>query len=65
MVEKFIKDYADVKKNEIKVNPYIKEEIKERAIEKIDVGIFLKEKGYLTRDEAILVILNCFEYLNE
>lgn len=59
MVETFIKDYAEVKKNEIKSEPKIRENIKEMAIAKINKAIFLRERGIITRDEAILAIVNC------
>lgn len=62
MVEKFIKDYADVRKNDILVDDFISKEIREKAIEKIDKTLKLREKGLITRDEAISMILNCFEY---
>ena len=61
MVEKFIKDYAKVKKNDILVDDFISEEIREKAIKKIDKTLKLRERGFITRDEAISMILNCFE----
>lgn len=61
MVEKFIKDYAEVKKNDILVDDFISEEIREKAIKKIDKTLKLRERGYITRDEAISMIVNCFE----
>ena len=61
MVEKFIKDYAKVKKNDILVDGFILEEIREKAIKKIDKTLKLRERGIITRDEAISMILNCFE----
>ena len=61
MVEKFIKDYAKVKKNDILVDDFISEEIREKAIEKIDKTLKLRERGFITRDETISMILNCFE----
>lgn len=61
MVERFIKDYAEVKKNDILVDDFILKEIREKAIEKIDKTLKLREKGLITRDEAISMILNCFE----
>ena len=61
MVEKFIKDYADVRKNDILVDDFISKDIREKAIEKIDKTLKLRERGIITRDEAISMILNCFE----
>ena len=61
MVEKFIKDYVEVKKNDILVDDFISKDIREKAIEKINKTLKLRERGYITRDEAISMILNCFE----
>ena len=61
MVEKFIKDYADVRKNDILVDDFISKDIRGKAIEKIDKTLKLRERGIITRDEAISMILNCFE----
>ena len=61
MVEKFIKDYAKVKKNDILVDDFISKDIREKAIEKIDKTLKFRERGIITRDEAISMILNCFE----
>ena len=61
MVEKFIKDYAEVKKNEIKINTEIRNEIKEIAIKNIDKAVSFRERGVITRDEAISIIMNCFK----
>ncbi len=61
MVEKFIKDYAEVKKNEIKINTEIRNEIKEIAIKNIDKAVSFRERGIITRDEAISIIVNCFK----
>lgn len=44
MVEKFIKDYAEVKKNDILVDDFISEEIREKAIKKIDKTLALRKK---------------------
>ena len=61
MVEKFIKDYAKVKKNDVLVDDFISEAIREKAIKKIDKTLKMRERGFITRDEAISMILNCFE----
>ena len=61
MVEKFIKDYADVKSKEIMIDTYLLKEVKEEASRKIDKALLFRERGIITRDEAILMIVNCFE----
>lgn len=62
MVEKFVKDYAEVKVKEIMIDTYLLKEVKEDAIRKIDKALLFRKRGLITRDEAISIILNCFEY---
>ena len=61
MVEKFIKDYADVKVKEIMIDTCLLKEVKEEAIRKIDKALLFRERGLITRDETISIIVNCFE----
>lgn len=65
MVEKFIKDYAEVRLKEITINPYLLREVKKDAINKIENALLFREKGFITREEAISIIVNCFNYFNE
>ena len=62
MVEKFIKDYAKARIKEIMFDTYLLKEVKDDAIRKIDKALLLRERGLITRDETISIILNCFEY---
>ena len=56
-VERFIKEYANYKKNEYKSNTLMKEGLKYKAITKIDNVLLLKKRGLITVDEAIKSIL--------
>ena len=59
-VERFIKEYANFKKEEIRNNELINKENKEKAFFKIDNVLKLKEKGMITVDEAIKMITNLY-----
>ena len=61
MVEKFIKDYAEIKVKEIMIDTCLLKEVKEEAIRKIDKALLFRERGLITRDETISIIVNCFE----
>ena len=61
MIEKFIKDYAHVKVSEINIDTFLLKEEKEKAISKINKALLFRERGLLTRDETISIIVNCFE----
>lgn len=58
-VERFIKEYANYKKNFICSCELMKTEYKEKALSKIDNVIKAKEKGLITVDETIKLILEC------
>ena len=60
-VERFIKEYAKFQIDCIKGNEFIKEEVKEEALAKIDKILKHKENGFVTVDETIRTILNVFE----
>ena len=59
-VERFIKEYANFKKEEIRNNELINKENKEKAFFKIDNVLKLKEKGMITVNEAIKMITNLY-----
>ena len=60
-VERFLKEYASYKKEVIKNNELIKSDIKENALFKIDKVLSLKEKGFITVDEALKIMIDAFE----
>lgn len=61
MLERFVKDYAEVKKSDILKNDFITEEMQVKAVTKINKILRLRNRGYITIDEAMLAILHCFE----
>lgn len=56
-MERFIKEYANYKINDYKNNELMKKEYKEKAIDKINKILRLKENGLITIDETIKTIL--------
>ena len=60
-VERFIKEYANYKKNDYKSNELMKEDYKIKAINKIDRALTLRERGMITVDEAIRTILEAID----
>ena len=60
-MERFIKEYANHQKSIIIHNDLIKQDIKVRALEKIDKALRLREREVITADEAIRTILEPFE----
>lgn len=59
-VERFIKEYANFKKKEIKNSEFINEENKEKAFFEINNVLKFKEKGMITVYEAIKIITNSY-----
>ena len=57
-VERFIKEYANYQKESIKSYELMKEEIKEKALNRIDNILKAKEREMITVDETILLIAN-------
>ena len=60
-VERYIKEYAASKKRDISSNTWMRQDIKENAIKNINGALKAREKGLIIADEAIKLILNCFE----
>lgn len=60
-VERYIKEYAAAKKRDIASNDLMRQDIKENAIKTINGALKAREKGLIIADEAIELILNCFE----
>lgn len=57
MVERYIKEYANACAKEIKNNDSLKNNIKNRIIAKINKVVKLRDRGQITIDEAIKMIL--------
>lgn len=59
-MKRFILEYANYKIKDIKNNSLMREDIKIEAIAKIERVLKLEKIGFMTVDEAIKSILNCF-----
>lgn len=59
-VERFITEYANSCKRNILENNLMKESVKTEAITKIDKAVKARERGLITPDETIELILDRF-----
>ena len=57
MVERYIKEYANACKKEIASNTEMKDSVKDHAIEVINKAVKMRDRGLITADEAIKMIL--------
>lgn len=60
-VERFITEYANSRKRNIIANDLMRENFKADAIAKIDGAVRARERGLITVDETIQLILECFK----
>ena len=60
-IPRFMKEYASYTKQSISNSNFMKKEIKEKAIAKVNKALQLTEKGLITIDEGMESIMNCFE----
>ena len=60
-VERFITEYANSRKRNIIANDLMRENFKADAITKIDGAVRARERGLITVDETIRLILECFK----
>lgn len=60
-IPRFVKEYAAYQKRSIKGYDLMKADIKEKAIKKIDRTLIVLERGLITVDEAMNLIMKCFE----
>lgn len=60
-VERFITEYANSRKRNIIANDLMRENFKADAITKIDGAVRARERGLITVDETIQLILECFK----
>ena len=56
-MERYIKEYASSKLADVKKNRLMREFCKEEAIGKIEKALSMRERGLITVDEAIKMIL--------
>ena len=64
-IPRFMKEYASYTKKSIFNSELMMDEIKQKAIVKIDKALQLTEKGLITIDEGMKLIVNCFEEVTE
>ena len=60
-IPRFMKEYASYTKKAVFNSELMNDEIKQKAVKKIDRALNLTEKGLITIDEGMRLILNCFE----
>lgn len=56
-MERFIKEYANYRKNNLNDNELMKTEYKVGSINKINQALKMKERGLITSNETIKMIL--------
>jgi len=61
-MERFIKEYANYKKKSYQRNTLLQQEYKDEALNRIDKALKSKERGLITVDEAIRIILEGSNY---
>lgn len=61
MAERYIKEYANDCKRKIEENNLMGSNVKNKTIAKINKAVKLRDKGVITADEAIKIILERFE----
>ena len=64
-IPRFMKEYASYTKKSIFNSDLMMDEIKQKAIVKIDKALQLMERGLTTIDEGLKLIVNCFEEVTE
>ena len=60
-VERFITEYANACKREIKESNIIGENFRDEVIGKINQAIYLRDRRLITADEAVRMILTRFD----
>lgn len=61
MAERYIKEYVNDCKRKIEENNLMGSNVKNKAITKINKAVKLRDRGLITADEAIKIILERFE----
>lgn len=61
MAERYIKEYANDCKRKIEENDLMGSNLKNKVVAKINKAVKLRDKGLITADEAIRIILERFE----
>lgn len=61
MVEKYIKEYANACKRKIEESNLMAINIKNKIVTKINKAVKLRDRGLITADEAIKIILERYK----
>lgn len=64
-IPNFMKEYASYTKKSIFNSDLMMDEIKQKAIKKVNRALYLTERGLITIDEGLKLIVNCFEEVTE
>lgn len=59
-MERFIKEYANYQKKYMSNNELMLDKIKDKAIKKIDRALQARERGLITVNETMKLIMECF-----
>lgn len=60
-IPRFMKEYANYTKKAVFNSELMNDEIKQKAVKKIDRALYLAKNNFITIDEGMSLILNCFE----
>ena len=60
-IPRFIKEYASYTKKSIFNSDLMMDEIKQKAIKKVDRALYLTKNNFITIDEGMRLILHCFD----
>ena len=60
-IPRFMKEYANFQKQSICNGELIKQEIKDKATENVDKALRTYERGLITINEAMKLIMNCLK----
>ena len=60
-IPRFMKEYANYTKKAIFNSEVMNDEIKQKGIKNIDRALRLTKNNFITTDEGMKLIVNCFE----
>ena len=60
-MERFLKEYANYRKQDITGNELMQQSIKDYAVSRINKALAYRERGFITINEAVKLILNAEE----
>lgn len=60
-IPRFMKEYASYAKRSILNSGLMEKEVKDKAVAVVDKALQLTERGFITIDEGMGLIMNCLE----